>query len=58
MSARTRLAQLCARLYDSATPEGERRDLSLEVSILRSKIARCKDPLAAMMRASTTDEEE
>jgi hypothetical protein len=49
---RARLKRLCDRLYDARTPERERRDLSLEVSFLRAKLAKCRDPLGSMQRAS------
>lgn len=52
-----KLAAKCARLYDSATPERVRRDLSLEVSVLRARLMNTRDPLAAMTRASMTDDE-
>ncbi len=31
-----------ARLYDAATPEAERRDLSMEVAVLRARFARAR----------------
>lgn len=52
-----KLAQLTKRLYDAKTSREDRRDLSLEVSILRSRIMRTRDPLGAMTRASKNDEE-
>lgn len=55
---RKRLQTLCDKLYDARTPERQRRDLSMEVSMLRAKIARCKDPLGAMTAASGPEEEE
>jgi hypothetical protein len=52
-----RLARKCAKLYDSRTSAAKRRDLSLEVSILRARLSGTRDPLAAMMRASVNEEE-
>jgi hypothetical protein len=49
-----RLASLCARLYAAETPQQERRDLSLEVSVLRASLG-CT--LEAMIAASGSDDE-
>ena len=57
MTTREKLKTLCDRLYDPATPAAERRDLSFEVSMLRCKLARVRDPLAAMVRGSGASDE-
>lgn len=56
VTARAKLALLCARLYDSRTPDRVRRRLSFEVSVLRSALAG-GDPLDMMQRASVGEEE-
>jgi hypothetical protein len=48
-----KLAKMCARLYDSATPARERSDLSLEVSFLRAQLGVSLD---AMQAASVEEE--
>ena len=53
-----RMKKLCSRLYDASTPEAERRDLSMEVAVLRQRLAGCKgDLLDRMTRASAEEED-
>jgi len=54
---RTRLTLLTRRLYDSATPESVRRDLSMDVAIIRSRLAGVRDPLDAMINGSGESDE-
>ena len=51
------LKALCTRLYDARTPQAERRELSMEVSMLRCRMMRTRDPLAKLTRASENPEE-
>jgi hypothetical protein len=52
-----KLKTLCDRLYDAKTPERVRRDLSMRVSILRARLSKTRDPLAAMISASGDSDE-
>lgn len=52
-----KLEKLTKKLYDAKTPRAQRRDLSLEVSFLRTRLMGTHDPLDALTRASANDEE-
>lgn len=52
-----RLRELTLKLYDGETPESDRRELSLEVSVLRQKVFGSKADLEQMIEASKEDEE-